>query len=83
MRVQIIDKKEAELKDVSVGTTVNHKGHLLFITDEYDQTEDAILCVELTTGTTHWLPTDTLVEEIAVKILAYTDYDTLYAERRD
>lgn len=83
MRVQIMGKQEVELKEVSIGTTVNHKGHLLFITDEYDGEEDGILCVELTTGTTHWLPTDTLVEEIAVKILAYTDYDTLYAEKRD
>lgn len=83
MRVQIMGKQEVELKEVSIGTTVNHKGHLLFITDEYDQEEDGILCVELTTGTTHWLSQNAPVEEIPVKILAYTDYDTLYAERRE
>lgn len=83
MRVQIMGKQEVELKDASIGTTINHKGQLLFITDEYEEKEDGILCVELTTGTTHWLSADTLVEEIPVKILAYTDYDTLYAERRE
>lgn len=83
MRVQIMDKLNVELKDISIGTTINHKGRLLFKTDEYDTQEDTILCVELTTGETRWLSTDECVEEIAVKILAYTDYNTLYAESRE
>ena len=83
MRVQIMGKQEVELKEASIGTTVNYEGRLLLVTDEYDQEEDGILCVELTTGNTRWLSTDECVEEIAVKILAYTDYNTLYAERRD
>lgn len=83
MRVKLIGKEEAELKDVSVGSAVNYEGRLLFVTDEYDQEEDGILCVELTTGNTRWLSTDECVEEIAVKILAYTDYNTLYAESRE
>lgn len=82
MRVKLTGKKKAELKDVSVGSTVNHKGRLLLVTDEYGLEEDSILCVELTTGNIRWLSTDECVEEIDVKILAYTDYDTLYAERR-
>lgn len=83
MRLQLIGKEEDELKDVSVGTAVNYEGQLLLVTDEYDQEEDGILCVELTTGNTRWLSTNDCVQEIAVKILAYTDYNTLYAERRE
>lgn len=83
MRLKLIGKKEAELKDVLVGSAVNYNGRLLLVTDEYDQEEDGILCVELTTGNTTWLSTDECVEEIAVKILAYADYNTLYAERRE
>lgn len=83
MRVQIMDKLNVELKDISIGTTINHKGRLLFKTDDYDTREDTVLCVELTTGETQWLPADTPVEEVVVKILAYTDYNTLYAESRE
>lgn len=83
MRVKLTGKKKAELKDVSVGSAVNYEGQLLFVTDEHGLEEDSILCVELTTGNIRWLSTDECVEEIDVKILAYTDYDTLYAERRD
>lgn len=83
MRVKLIGKKESELKDVSVGSAVNYEGRLLFVTNEYGLEEDSILCVELTTGNICWLSTDECVEEIETKLLVYTNYETLYAERRD
>lgn len=81
MRIQTIGKVKGTLKDMNAGATIVIEGYMLLVTNKIEK--DGILCVELSTGTTHIIDKKQSVEEIETKLLAYTDYNTLYAERRE
>lgn len=81
MKIQIAGKVNGKLEHIKKGTTVIVEGHLLLVTDKIEK--DDILCVELSTGTTHMVDKEQCVDEIETKIVAYANYDALYAERRE
>lgn len=81
MRVQTVGKINNTLDDIAKGAAIVVEGLLLLVTDEVEN--DNILCVELNTGITHMIDKEEEVEEVETKIIAYTDYNTLYAERRE
>lgn len=81
MRVQTVGKINNTLDDIAKGAAIVVEGLLLLVTDEVEN--DNILCVELSTGITHMIDKEEEVKEVETKIIAYTNYNTLYAERRE
>lgn len=81
MRIQTVGKVKGTLEHMNAGATIVIEGYVLLVTDKTEN--DDILCVELSTGTTHMIDKKQFVEEIETKLLAYTNYETLYAERRE
>lgn len=81
MKIQIAGRVRGELKHIAKGTAIVYEGHLMLVTDEVEN--KGIVCVELATGTTHLIDREQCVDEIEVKIIAYANYDTLYAERSE
>lgn len=81
MIIQTVGKINNTLENIPKGASIVIEGYLLIVTDRIEN--DDIVCVELSTGTTHLIDRKQSVEEIETKIIVYGDGNTLWAERRN